>query len=370
MLKELNSWFAQPGAYVLVDGQFGSTGKGVMAALMAEIGKERITHVTTNAGPNSGHTAYWRNDEGGYDRVMTQQVPVASVFLRRMGYSPVTLLNAGAVIDPHILGHEAVTHKFNARDLIIHPTAALISKADYEADRATLNAVASTGKGVGPAMMRKMSRLGASEAQHMYMPWLDDGRPQDRSFDRYWDWGKDVVFVETAQGFSLGLNSYRFYPCVTSRECTVMQAISDARIPAQQVRGVVACFRTFPIRVGNTSGSSGDCYPDQHETTWEAIGQPPELTTVTKRVRRVFSWSRLQFKDAVAANEPDVLFLNFANYLTINNLTTLLRWIYEDYASVMGSRRPCILLGYSEHHEDIRVVEGVALGMVTTRPVL
>ena len=103
MLKELNSWFAQPGAYVLVDGQFGSTGKGVMAALMAEIGKERITHVTTNAGPNSGHTAYWRNDEGGYDRVMTQQVPVASVFLRRMGYSPVTLLNAGAVIDPVVL---------------------------------------------------------------------------------------------------------------------------------------------------------------------------------------------------------------------------------------------------------------------------
>jgi hypothetical protein len=30
------NWFEEPGAYVLVDGQFGSTGKGLLAAWIAE----------------------------------------------------------------------------------------------------------------------------------------------------------------------------------------------------------------------------------------------------------------------------------------------------------------------------------------------
>ena len=70
--------------------------------------------------------------------------------------------------------------------------------------------------------------------------------------------------------------------------------------------------RSYPIRVGNTDkGTSGGWYPDQQETTWEALGVEPELTTVTKRVRRVATWSWQQFTDAVRANEPDAIWLGF-----------------------------------------------------------
>lgn len=354
-------WFERPGAYVLVDGQFGSTGKGLMAGWLAEYGKPNITHVTTNQGPNSGHTAYW-NQRPDFatapelaEKIMTQQLPVASVFLKRGDRNPITLLNAGAVIDDKILADEARRYGFNNTNLVIHPNAAVISDADRVADQITRSQIAGTGKGVGPAQAQKVLRHHSTLAQDVYRPMLPAGFPTDRGWDNFWDWSSDVVFVETAQGFSLGVNSSRFYPNVTSRECTVMQALADARIPVGAVRGVVACFRTYPIRVGNTESTSGGCYEDQTETTWEAVGQTPELTTVTKRVRRVFTWSRIQFRECIAANQPDVVFLNFLNYLSPHMGHALVDNILEDYAQVMGGgKAPTILGGYSPYGHDIR----------------
>jgi len=162
------------------------------------------------------------------------------------------------------------------------------------------------------------------------------------------------VFVETAQGFSLGINSARFYPHTTSRECTVMQALSDARIPARMLKRSVACFRTFPIRVGNTvTGHSGGHYEDQAETRWEEIGQPPELTTVTKRVRRVFTWSRIQFRECIAANQPDLIFLNFCNYLREVGVSQRVNEILDDYFHVTGRYPEAILGGFGPKCEDI-----------------
>jgi len=352
----LRGWFDEPGAYVLVDGQFGSTGKGLLAGFLAEYGAGKITHVTTNAGPNSGHTAYmWQKNREDL-KVMTQQIPVASVFLRKMGYDVDTLLNAGAVIDPAILAAECLTYGFTSeRVLSIHPNAALIGEKDKSDDRGTVHLIAGTGKGVGPAQAAKIMRQHGLNAiaSSFYQPMFPARRRPDLTWDRYWDWSEDVVFVETAQGYSLGVNSHRFYPNVTSRECTVMQALADARIPAQKLKKVVACYRTFPIRVGDTENSSGGCYEDQVETSWEELGLEPELTTVTKRRRRVFTWSRVQFRESIAANMPDLVFLNFCNYLQANMLSALVENIIEDCILVMG-KVPDILLGTGPRSEDIR----------------
>lgn len=361
----LEGWFDEPGAYVLVDGQFGSTGKGLLAGYLADAFGSQITHVTTNAGPNSGHTAYFQptsitGEEKSHQKIMTQQIPVASAFLRRRGWEVITLLNAGAVIDPVILAAEAKEHfptQVN-RHLFIHPCAALIGPEHIITDNEILSRVAGTGKGVGPALAGKVLRLSDAVARELYMPMMPYDYHEWQTWDRFWNWQKDRVFVETAQGFSLGLNTARFYPHVTSRECTVMQAIADARIPAQMVKKVIMTLRTYPIRVGNTQGSSGDPYPDQYELEWSQIGVEPELTTVTKRVRRVFSWSRIQFRDAVAANRPDALFLNFCNYL--NNADLFTKWIpqiLEDYEIVMGREPEDILLGFGPYGSDIKIFE-------------
>jgi adenylosuccinate synthase len=161
------------------------------------------------------------------------------------------------------------------------------------------------------------------------------------------------VFVEVSQGFSLGINS-QFYPKVTSRECTVMQAIADARIPAQMVNSVFMVVRTFPIRVGDVDGfSSGDWYPDQEETSWEALGQAEELTTVTKRVRRVATFSNMQFIESLQANMPKVVLVNFMNYIESKEERNKFAMRLKQVARGAMGYEPKFLYGYGPNAHDI-----------------
>jgi GH24 family phage-related lysozyme (muramidase) len=160
-------------------------------------------------------------------------------------------------------------------------------------------------------------------------------------------------FLEVSQGFSLGINS-GFYPYTTSRECTVMQALSDANIHPSMYRKSIMVVRTFPIRV---AGNSGPCFHDQREMTWEELGVEPEITTVTKKIRRVFSWSDEQFMQAVMANRPDVVFLNFCNYL--ENLGADVDAFVQEhvmipYMTVMRKLPDLILLGYGPKTTDVK----------------
>lgn len=358
-------WFEVPGAYVLVDGQYGSTGKGLLAGVLGRAGLDRITHVTTNAGPNSGHTAWlpqaqsdvrtadtpgiW--DEQRLEKVMTQQIPIAGVLARRLKRDPIIYMNAGAIIDPEIFNKEAREHTSLDNPVCVHPAAAIILDAHKQAEANPLSGaakIASTAKGTGAALAAKINREGNTAAYVTHqlegsVGWVN------------WNWRSDCVFVETPQGFSLGLNS-RFYPHVTSRECTVMQAISDARIPHSMVRRVAACYRTYPIRVGNTpNGSSGMCYQDQEEIDWSDLKISPEYTSVTNRKRRIFTWSRQQFRESVAANRPDTLFINFMNYLEPRSERDFLKTVIGDYMAVIGDRPELVLLGYGPKSEDVRV---------------
>jgi len=341
-------WFMNPGAFVLVDGQFGSTGKGLLAGALAEAGSGQITMVTSNAGPNSGHTAY---DPVSGEKIMTQQIPVAAVVLDRLiDRSVGTYLNAGAIIDKDILERESKLLS-SMTPVYIHPCAAVIEQVDRDNESGgAIAAIASTGKGVGSALARKILRQGNvfGRASHTpdlvgYMTWE-------------YDWLEEVVLVETPQGFSLGVNSPLFYPHTTSRECTVMQALADARIPAQRLKSVATCYRTYPIRVGNTDkGHSGNGYEDQDETTWEAIGVEPEYTSVTHRMRRVFTWSRQQFRESVMANEPDTLFINFMNYLKPDEVKPFMRGVLEDYLSALLRPPKLVLTGWGPKASDIQV---------------
>lgn len=341
-----HGWFLEPGAYVMVDGQYGSTGKGLMAGVLAEYGENLITMVTTNAGPNSGHT-YVKEDGGN---IVTTQLPIASALL---GDNVKTVINGGALVNPGKLGGELSLYMSGAKPIWLHENAAVISDSlSANFNPGSADAIASTGKGTGPAIAGKALRMPVT-AKYLDAPIAGAqivSLPPLGMFCR-----DEVVFVETAQGFSLGdING--FYPYVTSRECTVSRAIADAGIPPSAVRKTMMTVRTLPIRVGNTSlGNSGPCYPDQREMTWEEVGKEPETTTVTGRQRRIFTWSRDQFIDAVAANAPDAVFLNFCNYIGRADAQELAAHIRADYREVMGEALPLLLTGWGPKASDVEV---------------
>jgi adenylosuccinate synthase len=121
----------------------------------------------------------------------------------------------------------------------------------------------------------------------------------------------------------------------TSRNCTVQAAMDYMAIPPRALGDVYLNLRTFPIRVGNLQdasgamqGYSGDFYPDQEELTWDEVarraGMPDqerlalaerERTTVTKRIRRVATFSWIGLRDAVRTNGVTKICVNFPQYL-------------------------------------------------------
>ena len=153
--------------------------------------------------------------------------------------------------------------------------------------------------------------------------------------------------MEVPQGFSLGINQ-RFYPYCTSRECTPAQGILDLGVPPSWLKKSIVCLRTYPIRTGSLpEGSSGGCYEDQEEITWESIGQEPEISTTSNRKRRLFSWSWIQWEDMIRATEPDAIFLNFCNYMSNRgDMYDFVETLHITYKNILGRDPDFVVLGY------------------------
>lgn len=326
--------FLVPGkASFICGGQFGSCGKGAAAAWVAHDlisnnpERGRFDIVTTNAGAQAGHTSV----HNGVKKVVFHLPTAPLIAPGSIGY-----LNAGAIIDLDGLTQEINDNWRSFSEFYIHPNAAIITLDCRVAEQRSNSAqtkIASTRKGVGEALSRKVLRSGISAL--MAMPGaLVSERSGSIGVVRRLDLNRELsvynksVLVEVSQGFGLGLNQ-QFYPHCTSRECTPAQAASDAGIHHSLCGPVMLVLRTFPIRVGNISaplredsnlirdiGTSGGCYPDQREISWEELGVPPEITTVTKRVRRVFTWSHQQVQEAISATRPTHIFLSHVDYLT------------------------------------------------------
>ena len=316
--------FKYCGVHCVVDGQFGSTGKGALTAYLAneaiQKGKHRsFAGAIYSGGPNSGHTFYFDNKP----RVL-KQLPVFSAYMALNGIRVPAYLSAGAIIDRDVLKKEA--NEYPNIPIFVHPNAAVVTDEDKRVEETgPISLVAGTRSGAGAALIRKIAREPNAIAGNSLGHIASNVVIQDHRVKPE----RNAYFMEVSQGFSLGINS-QFYPKVTSRECTVMQGLADARIPPRHLSVTYMAIRTLPIRVGNVDGhSSGNWYPDQQELTWDQVGATPELTTVTKRVRRIASFSVEQFIEAVYANDPDYVFVSHMDYLNDEARNSMLSDLYD-----------------------------------------
>lgn len=83
------------------------------------------------------------------------------------------------------------------------------------------------------------------------------------------------------------------------------------------------------MKDGEEIGNSGPFYPDSVETTWDELLIGVERTTVTGRIRRVASFSMHQYRNMLKVLKPDYILLNFANYLSQEDLEFLVEQLPE-----------------------------------------
>lgn len=128
-----------------------------------------------------------------------------------------------------------------------------------------------------------------------------------------------IILLEGAQGFGLSLDHGHF-PYVTSRDTSATALAASVGISTHEFPvNVIGVTRTYPIRVAGNSGPFGN---DAKELTWEEItrlsgSKKPiiEKTSVSKKIRRVATFSRSEFAKACLINRPTEIALTFADYL-------------------------------------------------------
>jgi len=343
---------------VVTDGQWGSCGKGLIATALAD--KYRPQMISTTNMANAGHTSINENGEA----FIAKAIPSCSAlkkWRKDSGYNPWIVLGSTCAFHIDRLLEEIIKCDINDR-LVIHERAGVITQVHREAEGDLTTGtkhIGSTMQGCATFLADKIMRrkelklardypelqdyLSLGMAQRLKdISLLQSGRHartepsplNGLSFplvlDRLMKQHEFTILHEGSQGFSLDINHGSHYPQCTSRSTTAVQNLSDIGLPTQAMGDVYLVIRPYPIRVGNivedgkTVGYSGDAYPGQKELSWkdvsEAAGAPPEvtkgeLTTVTKRLRRVFEFSDTQLQEAVVSNGATKLALNFANYV-------------------------------------------------------
>ncbi len=294
---------------VIVGAQYGSEGKGQIAAFLAR----EYDLLVRVGGPNAGHSVY-----GEPTSYVHHHLPSGT---RKCDAA--LLLAPGMVINVDNLLKEISECKVECNRLYIDPHVMIINDEDIAAEEKGLKQISSTFQGVGEATARKIRHRGDKTLR--LAKDMSDLKPYIRPATEVLTQilaKNGRVLIEGTQGTGLSLH-HGIYPYVTSRDTTAGGCLSEVGVSPLQVRRIVMVCRTYPIRVEGPSG------PLLQEISWNEISKRSgiqleellenELTSTTNRQRRVgeFDWELL--KKAAVINGPTDIALTFADYILKEN---------------------------------------------------
>ena len=312
-------------AYAVIGGQWGDEGKGKVIDYLA--GQSDCV-VRYAGGNNAGHTVV--NEWGEFQLHL---VPSGICWPGVTG-----IIGNGVVVNPDVLlgeidglqqrGIDTGRLFISDRAHVIMPYHILLDELQEEARGR--GAIGTTGQGIGPAYVDKVSRDGirvgdlldgerlpdrlvaAVEMKNRVITGVYGGEPidVDKALSRCREWGERLrpqvrpteqmvqdlleqgkrVLLEGAQGTLLDVD-HGSYPYVTSSSPSIGGAITGLGIDPQSIQGVVGVFKAYSTRVG-----SGPMPTEMLDHAGEELREKAhEYGTTTGRARRV-GWF-----DAVAA---------------------------------------------------------------------
>ncbi len=323
---------------VIVGGQFGSEGKGQIAAHIAP-GYDCLMRV---GGPNAGHTVFAKPFNHVFHLLPsgTNRAPNAKL-----------LIGPGAIINLDKILEEIRFFGVEVGRLIIDEDAVIISQKDIEEEQKIKHIISSTGQGVGMATAGNLISRLLGKDDHKAKHFTKElrgylGCTAEELENLYRDNKK--ILLEGTQGTGLSI-LHGIYPHVTSRDTSVSGTLSEAGISPRRVRKVIMVTRTYPIRVGGPSGPFLSNEITMHEIAKRSGKNVDELiarekTTTTKKDRRIAEFSWALFRQACELNSPTDIALTFTDYISIENegvrlyekLTSETRRFVEEIESCSG----------------------------------
>ena len=300
---------------IVIGGQFGSEGKGQIAAHLAP----EYDCLVRVGGPNAGHMVF--NDPPDKFHIIPSGTGRAK--------DAKIILGPGTVIGIDVLLEEIAKFGLDHSRLLIDENASIINESDIAAEL-KLDRIGSTKQGVGAATANNLftNRL-RSDDRHkaknnaLLKQYVGSAHEEYQKLNLQ----NKKILLEGTQGTLLSLH-HGFYPHVTSRDTTAVGCLAEAGIGSNRVRKIVLVVRRYPIRVQNPiEGTSGPF--ESREITFEEVnkrsGVPlneistTERTTTTNKVRRIaeFNWSL--FRKSCELNTPTDIAFTFADYISYDN---------------------------------------------------
>jgi adenylosuccinate synthase len=388
---------------VLLDQAWGSSGKGLMSTWLAD--HFNINHVSSANHPNAGHSAIIDDI-----KFVAKAIPTAAILKKAKGVDIKCFISPGSGFTWKQLCKEWI--ETEKPEIFIHSRASIVTEEHAKREREGAEStkhIASTMQGTATAIADKILRkkdvkLAGTLPLNEFIEHEFKSNSEFKIFSAYLDEFYEKVRIidamefrnlthsiiksgnqwlhEGSQGYALSIDHGSHYPQSTSRNCSLQAAMDYMAIPPQMVGDVYLNLRSFPIRVGNViedgvqKGYSGDFYPDSKELTWEEVGKNAgmpeeeiqklrerELTTVTKRLRRVATFSWIGLRDAVQTNGVTKICVNFIQYINwkdaglkggkeaFDRLSSESRSFISKVEEV--SDLPVVLVGTGPRHEDI-----------------
>ena len=307
---------------VIVGGQYGSEGKGHVAAYLAK----EYDYLVRVGGPNAGHSVSAPSGVYTY-----HQLPSGA-----RDTNAILLLGPGMTINVENMLKEIGDCGVTPDRLYIDPQAMIISEEDRSSEDGLVKKIASTGQGGGAASARRILERDKSTKLARDIPALAPYVGEEPNYrgsitailEKAYKAGASIL-LEGTQGSGLSLY-HGEYPYVTSRDTNVAGCLAEAGISPSRVRRILMVVRTAPIRVGDPEGVPGATSGTlKHPITLESISKVAgidleelkknERTSTTKRPRKIgwFEWE--QFRKACALNAPTDIVLTFADYIHVDN---------------------------------------------------
>lgn len=348
-----------------IDATHGSSGKGKIADFIANL--EDLDFAISHNSQNASHITVF--DDGTQYKFNFLPSSVAKKGVK-------VVIGADAVIDTTKALEEIRDWKLDETNLFIHPLVTIIEPSDIEWEMENLAFLGSTMTGGGSAKAKKITRTKSFFAKDH--PELKKYVTNTHELVNGWLAEGKTGIVEAAQGYDLSQDTIWtgldgsvkcMYPYNTSRNINAGSYMGFSFVSPKLIGNTILNLRSYAIRVGDSTtvegdfvvkmqdgsekglyfadfglsavpslavvqqkypdvigivklGSSGPVYDDQTELTWDEVtkrsGSPVSLkeqTSLTKRVRRVFDRSALQVKNSTMACMPDIISINFVNYI-------------------------------------------------------
>lgn len=312
---------------IVYGGQYGSEGKGQIVSFIA--GSQDLDWAVRVGGPNAGHTFKMPS---GHVQVL-QTIPVPSFYNRYMN----SCIGAAGLIIPHVFYREVLDAYavINAPPVIwIDESVAVITREHMDAEHALKGNIGSTGEGVGAASAERIMRdpemvIGHPRSKQAFMAGMKKDRDTQHPFENVHvveDTALmlnqalrrgDHLLIEGTQGVELSLYTSGHYPFCTSRECTPQSMLAQTGIAQENADIVekIMVVRTFPIRVGGNSGDlPNEISWDELELMTDGYVSKPEITTVTKKKRRIANIDMQALGRVVKITRPTSIALTFFDY--------------------------------------------------------